>query len=215
MRKDKVVSEVLGEETAITPSDVYNAKFKNALVGGYDKNDVDVFLERVADMLETLINQVRRLKEQNEDQKAQIAAFHEMECSLRDALVSSQKFGENMVESARRKADALLEEARAARARADARTAELPEALRKEIQALIAARDRLRADIQAVLKTHAALIESIPVTPSVIEEHLPEAEPEAVADFEPDEPDETPLTIDREPWLDSTDDPSMKEETAG
>lgn len=40
MRKDKVVSEVLGEELAITPSDLYNTELKNAIMGGYDKQEM-------------------------------------------------------------------------------------------------------------------------------------------------------------------------------
>ena len=54
MRKDKVVAEVLGDETAITPSDLYHTEFKSAVVGGYDKDEVDSFLERVADATEVI-----------------------------------------------------------------------------------------------------------------------------------------------------------------
>jgi len=161
-RRDKLLYEMLGEESTITPSDLYNAEFRSVLVGGYDKGEVDDYLERVADVFEAMINQVRELKEQLDHQKHQLESVHDMETTLRNALVSSQRFGESLTEAAQRQADALIEEGRAAKAQAEREAAELPEALKREIGQLKAARDRLRDDIRAVLATHRTLLEDIP-----------------------------------------------------
>lgn len=162
MRKDRVVSEVLGEELAITPSDLYNTEFKNAIMGGYDKQDVDAFLERVADVFESVINQVRELKEELEQQKDKMQAMADMEHTLRNALISAQKYGENIQEAAVREANALLEEARLEKQRAMLSAAELPTELRAEIQELKNERNRLRTDLRAVLAAHSALLAEIP-----------------------------------------------------
>jgi len=162
MRKDKVVSEVLGEEHTITPSDLYNTEFKNAIMGGYDKQEVDAFLERVADVFESVINQVRELKEELEQQKDKMQAMADMENTLKNALVSAQKFGENIQESAMREANALLEEARLERMKASMAAAELPGELRAEIQELRNERTRLRTDLRGVLAAHSALLHDIP-----------------------------------------------------
>ena len=58
MRKEKMISEVLGQSAGLTPSDLYNTEFKTSLVAGYDKNDVDAFLERVADEFEALFQRL-------------------------------------------------------------------------------------------------------------------------------------------------------------
>ena len=150
MRKDKLVAEVLGDEAAITPSDLYNTEFKNALMGGYDKDEVDEYLERVADVMEGLITQVKELKQQVEEQRSRADAVKDMENTLRNALVSSQKFGDDIAESARREADALLAEARLAKARAEQEAAVLPEELHNEVNRLAAQRDRLRMDMRAL-----------------------------------------------------------------
>lgn len=162
MRKDKVVSEVLGEELAITPSNLYNTEFKNAIMGGYDKQEVDAFLERVADVFESLINQVRELKDLIDSQKDKMEAMVDMEHTLRNALISAQKFGENIQEAAQREASAILEQARLARTRAEMQMAELPGELRTEIQELRNERTRLRTDLRAVLAAHSALLADIP-----------------------------------------------------
>ncbi len=162
MRTDRVVSEVLGEEHAITPSDLYNAELKTNLFGGYSKNQVDTLLERAADVLETVITRNRQLKQQNDEQKTALEKYRDMEESLRGALVSSQKMSENIISSARFQADALLEEARLARAQAIFKMEELPGGLRMEIQRLVEARERLRDDIAAVLHSHEALLGRIP-----------------------------------------------------
>ncbi len=199
MRKDRVVSEVFGEESAITPSDLYNTEFHTQVVGGYDKAEVDAFLERVGDVLESLVRQVRDLKAQAESQKEEIEALREMESSLRDALVTAQKFSEETLAAAKRQAAAILEEARLARARAEHAASELPKALQAEIAALQAARDRLRDDLAAMLKAHAALVAKIPRA-----EHKAAPRPAAAGDFVP-EPARPAgkIEIEREPpWLD-------------
>ena len=162
MRTDKVVSEVLGEESAITPSDLYNTEFKSAIMGGYDKNEVDAFLERVADAYEAVLTQLRILRERNEEQKAQLDAYLEMEHTLRDALITAQKFSEDALDGARREADALIEQARLTKARAEHEAGRLSEALQAEIRTLHDERGRLRADIEAILETHQRLVENIP-----------------------------------------------------
>lgn len=167
IRKDRIVQEVLGDENLLSPSDLYNTEFKNALVGGYDKDEVDDYLERVADTMEALINRVRALKEEIEGQRQKMEEVRDMENTLKSALITSQKFGENIEESARRQADALLQEARAEREQMLVAARHMPEELEKEISSLKAERDRLRTDLRAVLAAHSALLMEIPTAEAV------------------------------------------------
>ena len=162
MKRDKVIREVLGDENAITPSDLCNQPFRRAVFGGYKMDEVDAFLNRAADQLESLLEQLRLLKAQNEEQKGRIEEYRQMEGTLRSALISSQKFGEDTVDAARREAQALVEEARAIQAKAEAEAARLPEALSQEIRLLTDKRERLRAEILAILDTHRALLARLP-----------------------------------------------------
>lgn len=162
MRKDRLVSEVLGEESVLSPSELYNKEFHRVVFGGYNNREVDTFLERVADALEPLIRQVRDLKAQVEQYKSSIEEYRQMEETLRNALVTSQKFGENLIESARREADTLIASARSERELREAEASRVPVALAQEIAQLQEQRNRLRADINSILAAHKALIEGTP-----------------------------------------------------
>ena len=67
MKADKFVKEVLGGDMVLSPADLLAKRFRRAAFGGYQNAEVDAFLERVADILETLIRENRELKEQLED----------------------------------------------------------------------------------------------------------------------------------------------------
>ncbi len=161
MRKDKVVSEVLGTEVTITPSDLYHADFKRSNFGGYDKAEVDAYLERLADVLEDLIGQVRDLKERNEDLESEMKDFRAMERSLREAMLSSQRVSDDMVDAARREAKSLIEEARLKKLQAQIEASKLPDALARDINLLKQQRMRLRVEITSILETHRQLLETL------------------------------------------------------
>jgi cell division initiation protein len=164
MRKDKIVTEILGEELVLTPSEVCEKRFRRKLLGGYDRREVEGFLERVADVLEDLINEIRALKLAQQDQKAQIEQYREMEASLRQALASSQRFADDTLAAARRESESILEEARLKRAQMELDAQRLPESLARDVQLLEQQRSRLRMELIAVLETHRKLLDT----------HLPE-----------------------------------------
>jgi cell division initiation protein len=137
---------------------VLNYEFSRSITGGYSRQEVDAFLARIADVLENLIQQNRDLKAQLAQQKEELDEHRQMEETLRNALVTSQKFGENLIESAKREASLLIEAARLEKSRIDAENARLPILLAQEINHLQDQRDRLRADIRAILSSHEALL---------------------------------------------------------
>ena len=69
VRRDRVVTDVLGADVAITPSDLCNQQFRRTVFGGYHPDEVDIFLERVANDFEHLLTQMKGLTEKNEEQK--------------------------------------------------------------------------------------------------------------------------------------------------
>ena len=166
MRRNKLLSDILGEENVITPSDLYNPRLTQATVGGYKRSEVDALLKRVADVLETLISQIRELKSKTEEQQERLDEYRQMETTLRSALVSSQHFGENIVAAAKREAEAILEEARAHRTQILCEAQRLPETLASNISALDQQRGRLRAEILSILAAHRRLLDALIPEPS-------------------------------------------------
>jgi len=155
-----MVTEVLGGESVLSPSDLYNRRFGRAILGGYQPAEVDAFLERVADVLENLIGQVRELKSQQETYRVKLDEYRQIEETLCNALVTSQKFGENLIDSAKREAQTIVDAATVEKARVLAEAERLPLALKSEIRRLQELRDRLYSDMLSILNTHRALLDN-------------------------------------------------------
>ncbi len=158
---DKIVEEVLGDEHALTPSDIFAKQFRRSHFGGYDRREVDDFLEHVADAVENLIVQVRVLKDKAEEQRKAMAELKEVETTLRNALVSAQRFGDDVLDSAKREAHVIVEEARLKKAQAQLAVSRVPAALTRDIHILEQQRSRLRVEMMAILETHRKLIDSL------------------------------------------------------
>ncbi len=161
MKEDKVISEVLGGESALAPSDVCNKQFKSAKVGGYNRQEVDRFLERVANILESHIVQVRDLKGRNEELHEELVQYRRSEATLRTALVSARELGDDVMDAAERKADAMIEEARLKKKMIELEIAKLPEKLAGDIKALESQRQQLKSGLMSVLQTHQDLLSAL------------------------------------------------------
>lgn len=147
----------------LTSADIYNREFHRVMFGGYDMREVDEYLARVADAFESMAQQLQTFRERDREQRNQIEAFHEMEESLRSALVTSQKFTENLMEAAKREAEALIEQAHLTKARAQFEAARLPAEMAEDVRRLQEQRDRLRAELLAILDTHTNLLNTTPL----------------------------------------------------
>lgn len=158
MRDHKVVSEVLGSDAVISPSEVYNKQFRHSMLGGYQPHEVDEYLRRLADVIEAMIREIRQSKDEQESLRTQMEEYRQMEATLRNALVTSQRLGEDLIDAARREADSLREAGHAEHARLMARAGRLPEELENEIRRLKDQRNRLRDDLLAVLESHRTLV---------------------------------------------------------
>ena len=161
MQRSKASSESSGAEGVLTPSDLFTKEFRRAFFGGYDMAEVDGFLERVGDVMKAQLAQIRELRGRLEEYRVRQEESRQMEATLRNALVMSQKLGDDTVALAKKEAETLIAAARAEKERMAVGSAKLPVALAKEIRQLQDQRDRLRAEIRAVLSTHRVFLDSL------------------------------------------------------
>lgn len=96
----------------LTPLDVRKKKedFKRA-VRGYDPEQVDSFLQIVADRLEELIGSERTLADRVESLEEQLERYQERERALNEALLAAQELREEARSQAERDAALRLREA--------------------------------------------------------------------------------------------------------
>jgi cell division initiation protein len=94
----------------ITPLDIQQMVFKVRL-RGYDRPDVDRFLEEVAQTVEGLNRENRALREKLAAADDQLAALRKTESTLTHTLVSTQALADEVKQTAHRDADLIVKEA--------------------------------------------------------------------------------------------------------
>ena len=148
----------------ITPVDIQHRSFKKALQG-YDRSDVDAFLDEIIETLEDEAQQRAALDAEIADLKERVSHFKTMEESLQNTLVLAQRTADEVKASAHKEADLIREQARLAGEREIAGYNDAIAEVRREHQRSIEAAEKARSEMRSLLMTHLALLERGDVTP--------------------------------------------------
>jgi cell division initiation protein len=133
----------------ITPMDIREQQFTVKMFRGFDVQEVDMFLEDLAEDYETLLKENQLLKEQLQAMEERGRDLEDRERALQGALVTTQRVTEEMKESARREAALLVREAEL-RGEKTVQAAQTSEAA---IQAQVTALKRMRRQLAEGLRT--------------------------------------------------------------
>ncbi len=96
---------------SITPNDILDKQFSVSF-RGYNREEVDKFLEAVAQSLTAVIKELNAVKDQAAGYRAKLDSLQEREEEFRKALTTAHTFAEEMKTQAKRDADLMLEQAR-------------------------------------------------------------------------------------------------------
>ena len=143
----------------LTATDIRQQQFAVRLFRGFDPQEVDTFLEEMADDFEELLRENALLKEQLATLEERSRGVEGREKTLQETLVTTQKIAEEFKENARRGAELVLREAhlRAEKFMQDAR--EEHAKLNAEVSSLRRLRRQLAEEILSTLATHKRLVE--------------------------------------------------------
>ena len=97
-----------------TPQEIEQISFGVATFGGYDKRDVDEFLEPLTEDYVTLYKENALLKSKMKVLVSKLTEYRENEDKLKDAIVNAQKTCDMMVKEAEIKCTQMLQDANAA-----------------------------------------------------------------------------------------------------
>ena len=155
----------------ITPIDIQHKSFKKALQG-YDRTEVDQFLDEVIETLEDDAHHRAALEAEIADLRERISHFKAMEESLQNTLVLAQRTADEVKASAHKEADLIREQARLAAEREIASYNDAMSEARREHQRTVEAAEKAKSELRTLLTTHLALLETgaAPMPPSVIHE---------------------------------------------
>jgi len=94
----------------INPLDIRKHEFARAL-RGYDTEEVNAFLEMVADEMANLQKNFEEMRLKNVRLETQLADFRELEDKWKATMINAQESAERALEHSRREADILRREA--------------------------------------------------------------------------------------------------------
>jgi cell division initiation protein len=168
----------------IRPIDVRRKEFRNSL-RGYDANQVDDFLDAVADEFERAYTDNARMREEISSLRERLQQFEELEGSIRAALVHAEQAADDLRHSATREAEDLRASAtreaedlrtsatreadftiREAKARAHQMLAESSarvERIQESYEALQEAKRNFANDFRHLLKTYLDMMENMEI----------------------------------------------------
>jgi cell division initiation protein len=157
----------------IRPIDVRRKEFKNSL-RGYDANQVDDFLDAVADEFERTYTDNSRMREEISSLRERLQQFEELEGSIRAALVhaeqaaddlrrTSTREAEDLRQSASREADFTIREAQARAHQMLAETSSRVERIQESYEALQEAKRNFANDFRHLLKTYMDMMENMEI----------------------------------------------------
>ncbi|MCX8012389.1 MAG: DivIVA domain-containing protein [Desulfobacterota bacterium] len=168
----------------ITPLDIQQQQF-SVRFRGFDTNEVDTFLETVANEFEELIRINRELKEELERKEARILEYQNMEKTLKETLLMAQATSEEMRKMAQKAAEEIKANAQKEAAFTISRTREQAEKIivetnlrlakiQEEINELKRKKIIIKQELRSLLETHLRLLDATPEKESrEIEEKIP------------------------------------------
>ncbi|EEJ72179.1 DivIVA domain-containing protein [Lactobacillus ultunensis] len=99
----------------LTPMDIHNKEFKRRGRNGYDRYEVDSFLDDIVDdygdaldQVVDLKNEVVSLKDQIKNLQIQVDEYNDKKKSLKESLISAQQTSDEMKEKAEEEAKSIL-----------------------------------------------------------------------------------------------------------
>lgn len=94
----------------LTPMDIHNKDFKKAF-RGYSEDEVNEFLDKIIADFERLYRENGELKDKISTVNEKIESYTNMEKTLQSTLLVAQTTAEDVVASARKKAEIIIKEA--------------------------------------------------------------------------------------------------------
>ena len=143
----------------ITPLDIQQKRFSRAM-RGYDRDEVEAFLQLVASGFEDLVKELNSLREELARRDEQIAGHRELERALQETLVTAQRAADDIRDSARREGEIAIGEAelQAEKIVQDARQRFLR--IVDDIQEMKRLRLQFETQLRSLVESHAKLIDT-------------------------------------------------------
>jgi cell division initiation protein len=142
----------------ITPLDIQKQQFKGKMLGGLDPEDVDAFLQTIAQEMENLVRENSELKEQQRRATQELEEMARQEGQLRETMLAAQKITEEMKNNAQKEATLIISEAELKAERIVADAEKSLSQLNGQIQELKRQKFQFEISLKSLLDNHSKML---------------------------------------------------------
>ena len=142
----------------VSPISIKKQEFNKSL-RGYDKDEVQAFLEKLADEFESLQKENDSLKKELEDATAKLTEFRRIEKNLQDTLLRAQESSTKSIESTKKQAGLIVKEAEIKASQILEKARENANEIRNAVINLREERDLIVANLKSIINSQAHLLE--------------------------------------------------------
>ncbi len=147
----------------LTPLDIHHKEFHHAL-RGYSEEEVDTFLDEVAEEFERLFKENIDLSEKLEATSAKVRDYQSMEVTLNNTMVSAQRSAEQIVAQANEDASAMLRDAEVKAKEIIHSALTDRQKAQGDLVRITQAEEGFRAQFQGLLESYLADISAVPLS---------------------------------------------------
>jgi len=156
----------------MTPLDIRKQAFKR-VVRGYDRDEVQAFLEMIADEFERLNTENIQLRESEGRLQSEVERYRELEQTLQEMLKTAQQTADDVRDNARKEGRLIVKEAEILANRAVEKARVQVRAIRSDIVDLKNQRDMFLMKFQALVQAQGDFLAQLSFTDAdVIKEEI-------------------------------------------
>ncbi|MDP8952308.1 MAG: DivIVA domain-containing protein [Actinomycetota bacterium] len=144
---------------AIRPTDIRRKEFKSG-IRGYDANQVDDFLDAVADEFERNFAENQRLSEEITNLRGRLEQFEQLEDSIRASIVHAEEVSRDLRQNANKEAELIIREAQEQAHRTLADSSGRVERVQESYEALQQAKQEFANEFRYLLKSFLAVMDN-------------------------------------------------------
>lgn len=142
----------------LTPLDIQQQKFRTRF-RGFDIQEVDLFLDQMADAFEALLKQNEILKEDIRRLQLEVQGYKNREDAFKRALLNSQKVIEQMKDNAQKSAELIIAEAEVKAEKILNKAHNRLAQLHEDIAELKRQRIQIEVQIGSIIEAHSKLLD--------------------------------------------------------
>ena len=141
----------------VTPLDIQQKRFHVAF-RGYERTEVEAFLDVVREEMETLVREVTELREFHETYADRMKEQRDREETLKNTMITTHKLAEDIKESSRKEAQLIVKDAELKYQQMLERAREEKLKLESEIQELQRRKHHFLQDMKKMIQMHLEMI---------------------------------------------------------